>query len=114
VPRIEDDLRALEKLRIKPVFVFPGLPPARKWKQLAQHAREHDDACRDRAQAWAKYEQGAEEDAFRLFDGRAGVNHYDVWKLVLRVFRHRNVEFIVAPYLAWAQVGRRLRSRPPR
>jgi len=25
--------------------------------------------------------------------------------MVLRIFRHRNVEFIVAPYLAWAQVS---------
>jgi hypothetical protein len=104
VPRIEDDLRALEKLRIKPVFVFPGLAPARRWKALVAQSRELEDACRDRAQAWAKYEQGTEDDAFRLFEGRAGVVHADIWKLVLRVFRHRNVEFMVAPYLAWAQV----------
>lgn len=25
--------------------------------------------------------------------------------MVLRIFRHRNVEFIVAPYLAWAQAS---------
>jgi hypothetical protein len=104
VPRIEDDLRALEKLRVKPVFVFPGLAPARRWKQLAQHNREQDEACRDRREAWAKYEQGQEDAAFKLFEGRSGIQHADLWKLVLRIFRHRNVEFMVAPYLAWSQV----------
>ena len=24
--------------------------------------------------------------------------------MVLRIFKHRNVEFLIAPYLAWAQV----------
>ncbi|KAH6916454.1 temperature dependent protein affecting M2 dsRNA replication-domain-containing protein [Coprinopsis sp. MPI-PUGE-AT-0042] len=78
--RIEADLRVLEKLNIKPVFVFPGMPPN---KQSAE-------ACKDRRDAWNKYESGQEEAATKL--------------MILRIFRHRNVEFIVAPYLAWAQV----------
>ena len=61
VQRIESDLRVLEKLRIKPVFVFPGLTPNKKMKpQLAQ---EYAEAVRDRQNAWGKYENGQEEAA---------------------------------------------------
>jgi len=102
--RIEADLRVLEKLRIKPVFVFPGLVPNRRWKQ--QNQQEQMDACRDRREAWTKYEQGQEEAATKLFEGRSNFAQWDLWRMVLRMFRHRNVEFLVAPYLAWAQVCR--------
>ncbi|KAJ8509502.1 hypothetical protein ONZ45_g8339 [Pleurotus djamor] len=100
--RIESDLRALEKLRIKPVFVFPGLSPNKRWKPHNQI--EYNDACRDRREAWAKYENGQEEAAAKLFENRNGLSQWDVWRMVLRIFRHRNVEFIVAPYIAWAQL----------
>lgn len=102
--RIESDLRALEKLRIKPVFVFPGLLPNRRWKQNQQQQYEQNEALRDRREAWAKYEAGQEEAATKLFEGRSGLRQWDLWKMVLRIFRHRNVEFIVAPYVAWPQV----------
>lgn len=100
--RIESDLRALEKLRIKPVFVFPGLLPNKRWKH--PHHAEHIEACRDRRDAWAKYEQGQEDAATKLFEGRSSFAQWDLWRMVLRIFRHRNVEFLVAPYVAWAQV----------
>ncbi|PPQ65190.1 hypothetical protein CVT24_011374 [Panaeolus cyanescens] len=100
--RIEADLRVLEKLRIKPVFVFPGLLPNKRWKQN-QHA-EHIEACRDRRDAWTKYEQGQEEAATKLFEGRSSFAQWDLWRMILRIFRHRNVEFLIAPYVAWAQL----------
>ena len=100
--RIESDLRVLEKLRIKPVFVFPGLIPNKRWKQAHHH--EHNEACKDRRDAWAKYEGGQEEAATKLFEGRSSFAQWDLWRMVLRIFRHRNVEFIIAPYVAWAQV----------
>lgn len=104
--RIESDLRVLEKLRIKPVFVFPGLIPNKRWKQ--QHHVEHNEACRDRRDAWAKYEAGQEDAATKLFENRNGLAQWDLWRMVLRIFRHRNVEFIIAPYVAWAQVSSRV------
>ena len=99
--RFESDLRALEKLRIKPVFVFPGLIPNKRWKSNHQ---EYNEACRDRNQAWAKYEAGQEEAATKLFEGRSSFAQWDLWRMILRIFRQRNVEFIIAPYVAWAQV----------
>ena len=103
--RIESDLRALEKLRIKPVFVFPGLLPNRRWKHNQQQAFEENEAIRDRREAWSKYEAGQEEAATKLFEGRNGLKQWDFWKMVLRIFRHRNVEFVIAPYVAWPQVS---------
>ena len=103
VTRIENDLRALEKLRIKPVFVFPGLIPHKKLKPHSmQH--EYNDVCRERRDAWGKYENGQEEAATKLFEARNATIQWDLWRMVLRIFRHRNVEFIVAPYVSWAQV----------
>jgi hypothetical protein len=101
--RIESDLRTLEKLRIKPVFVFPGLTPNKRTRHVQRDA-EQQDACRDRNLAWSKYESGQEEAATKLFEGRSGLTHWDLWRPVLRIFRNRNVEFLVAPYVAWAQV----------
>lgn len=104
--RIETDLRTLEKLRIKPVFVFSGLIPQKRWKHVQPHLiHEQNEACRDRANAWSRYEASQEEAATKLFEVRSGLHQWDLWRMVLRIFRHRNVEFIVAPYLAWAQVS---------
>lgn len=101
--RLESDLRVLEKLHIKPVFVFPGIPPSRKFKAPQFH-QEYAQACADRQAAWDQYEHGHEEEATRLFAGKAEIKHHDLWRMILRVFRHRNVEFLVAPYLAAPQV----------
>ena len=106
--RIESDLRALEKLHIKPVFVFPGLLPVpnKRWKPHQMNPVDvHTEACRDRQNAWSRYEAGQEEAATKLFEGRCTFAQWDLWRMVLRIFKHRNVEFIIAPYIAWAQVG---------
>ena len=66
---------------------------------------EFNDACKDRKEAWNKYEAGLEDAATKLFEGRSGLQQWDLWRMVLRIFRHRNVEFIIAPYVSWAQVG---------
>jgi hypothetical protein len=110
--RIEADLRVLEKSRIKPVFVFPGLQPIKKY--VRNQPPEHMDACRDRRDAWTKYENGQEEAATKLFEGRHGLAQWDLWRMVLRIFRNRNVEFIIAPYIAWAQVRIILNSKAPK
>lgn len=104
--RIETDLRTLEKHRVKPVFVFSGLVPQKRWKHVqSQLIHEQNEACRDRANGWSRYENGQEDAATKLFEIRSGLHQWDLWRVVLRIFRHRNVEFIVAPYLAWAQVS---------
>lgn len=113
--RVENDLRVLEKLRIKPVFVFPGLlpkktsrsqgPPTGPNAANAQVGGEYVEEIRERREAWELYERGQIEQAETLFEGRSGVTHWELWRSVLRMFRNRNVEFLVAPYTATAQVS---------
>lgn len=100
--KIESDLRALEKLHIKPVFVFPGLHPANKTKP---NPHAHNDACKDRKEAWDCYERGETPRATKLFETRANISQWDLWRSVLRIFKQRNVDFVVAPYVSWAQVS---------
>ncbi|QRV89051.1 hypothetical protein RhiJN_17069 [Ceratobasidium sp. AG-Ba] len=104
--RIESDLRALEKLHIKPVFVFPGLSPSKRISKTTpqQQAAKQMEAARARAEAWSCYESGRTDQASKLFETRSNVEQWDLWRQVLRIFRHRNVEFIIAPYSALAQL----------
>jgi hypothetical protein len=89
----------------KPVFVFkfPGLTPNKCTQHLQQDA-EQQDVYRNRnlPVAWSKYELG-QEAATKLFEGRSGLTHLDLWRPVLHIFCDRNIEFSVAPYVAWAQ-----------
>ncbi|KAG9004019.1 hypothetical protein FRB94_002728 [Tulasnella sp. JGI-2019a] len=117
--KIESDLRILEKLRIKPVFVFPGLLVSNKKGggvgvggqgagagvgSVDKKAMMHADACNDRMNAWAQYEEGNADEAAKLFTGKTNLAQWDLWRSVLRIFRNRNVEYMVAPYTAWAQL----------
>jgi hypothetical protein len=122
--RVENDLRVLEKLKIKPVFVFPGLLPkkaSRNHGPAAPNAvgialnnattpggtaSEYADEMRERREAWELYERQQTAQAEALFEGRSGVTHWELWRSVLRMFKNRNVEFLVAPYTATAQVCR--------
>lgn len=109
---IESDLRALDKAHIKPVFVFPGLPISNGNKRKGNSpavTQEWNEQIRDRREAWTRYESGKEEEASGLWDGRDGLTgvggkQWELWRAILRVFRHRNVEFMIAPYGAGAQV----------
>jgi len=105
---IEADLRVLEHLRITPVFVFNGLPlyrrnPPRQAQEIVS-VRE----AAQRNHAWSLYEQGHAEDAAKvLTEGQRHGNWImpvEVTRLLLRMFRHRMVQCIVAPYMQWGQV----------
>lgn len=106
---IEADLRALEQCRIKPVFVFNGLPLARR--QLPRQAQEmiHQREAAQRNHAWALYEAGQAEESVRvLTEGQRHGNWVvpvEVTRAILRMFRHRMVEYIVAPYMQWGQLA---------
>jgi len=110
--RVENDLRVLEKLRIKPVFVFPGLLPKKSARGSGSGSggvSEYADEMREKREAWDLYERGQAAAAERLFEGKpasayAAGSQWELWRSVLRLFKNRNVEFLVAPYTAWAQV----------
>ena len=105
--RIESNLRALEALRIKPVFVFAGLPtssrpPPKGMDPLAERELQVKN------EAWTHYENGAVDRALTTLThirGGAWTDWRDLLRVILRTFRHRFTEYVVAPYLEWAQVS---------
>lgn len=107
---IEADLRALEKLRIQPVFVCPGLPLAARPPAKGGVDTPRESALR--REAWDHYENGRVDDAVRLLETTTPVHQRDLMRVVLRIFRHRNVEFLIAPYSSAAQV-RAVQGRQP-
>jgi hypothetical protein len=98
--RIESDLKALEKLSIKPVFVFGGVPLAKKERPLSVE----DTRPLRRQQAWEFYEKSKVDQATSAFGQGTTTDINDVLRIVHRAFKHRRVEFLTSPYLAASQV----------
>jgi hypothetical protein len=105
--RVETDLRTLDRLGIKPVFVFAGLPLASR-PPVKGFDAQADRETSTKNEAWSHYENGEVEKAIATLTGvRNGgwTDHKDVARLILRIFRHRFVEFVIAPYQEIAQVS---------
>jgi hypothetical protein len=102
--RIEENLRSFEGHRIKPVFVFAGFDPARKDKAFSLHSDEQNTRTVRRQQAWDNFEKGKTDLATMGFAASASTSTKDILRLIHRLFKHRRVEFMTAPYLAAAQV----------
>ncbi|WFD30808.1 hypothetical protein MSPP1_001832 [Malassezia sp. CBS 17886] len=100
IAHIEEDLRVLERHRIKPVFVLNGLSPAKRTRPFSYEDRR--PALRQRA--WEAYEAGNVDLANQHFSASNSIHFADLYRAVLRMLRHRHVDFIVAPYLATAQL----------
>ncbi|PWN53396.1 hypothetical protein IE53DRAFT_324877 [Violaceomyces palustris] len=100
ISHIEHDLRALEKARVKPVFVLNGLPPNKKTRPFSYD----DPRPKQRTRAWEAYENGNVDLAHQFLSTSNSLHYPDLYRAILRAFRHRNVEFIVAPYLAVGQL----------
>lgn len=98
--QIEKDLKTLEKAGVKPVFVFSGINPQERERPF----QLDDMRSWRRGQAWEHYEQGRVPQAQAEFGSSSPVLPADVLRVVHRLFKQRSVEFIVAPYLAWAQL----------
>lgn len=100
ISHIENDLRALEKARIKPVFVLNGIPPNKRARPFSYE----DPKVKQRHRAWEAYENGDVDATHSLLSASNSIHHPDLYRLILRAFRHRNVEFLIAPYLASGQL----------
>ncbi|KAJ9474097.1 Post-transcriptional regulator MKT1 [Pseudozyma hubeiensis] len=100
ISHIENDLRALEKARIKPVFILNGIQPNKRIRPFSYE----DPRVKQRHRAWEAYENGQVDVTHSLLSASSSLHHPDLYRAILRAFRHRNVEFLVAPYLATAQL----------
>ncbi|GJN92125.1 hypothetical protein Rhopal_005155-T1 [Rhodotorula paludigena] len=97
---IEANMHTLQSLGIKPVFVFNGINPLDR-----ERPQPNDERNWRRGQAWEHYEQGRVPQAQAEFGASSSILPQDVLRLVHRQFKQRHTEFIVAPYLAWAQLA---------
>lgn len=100
ISHIENDLRALEKARVKPVFILNGIPPNKRTRPFSYE----DPKVKQRHRAWEAYESGEVDTAHSLLSASNSLHYPDLYRVILRAFRHRNVEFMVAPYLASGQL----------
>lgn len=108
--RIENDLRVFESYKIIPVFILAGLPLASRPPLKGVDLQDRETHVKQ--EAWSYYENGEVEKAVMTLAsvrGGAWTDHRDVLRLVLRQLRHRYVEYIVAPYLEYAQLAYLLR-----
>ncbi|ODO07828.1 hypothetical protein I350_03407 [Cryptococcus amylolentus CBS 6273] len=107
IQKIETDLRALEHRSIKPVFVFAGLPLAAKEPvKLPDQKAERENVAKN--EAWALYDQGEPllaVDKLNSCNGGNYVDQRDLLRSILRLFRHRFVEYVIAPYSSHAQLA---------
>lgn len=99
--QIENNMHTLQAHGIKPVFVFNGINPL----DVRERPNPNDERNWQRQQAWEHYEQGRVGQAAAVFGASGSVVPADVLRLVHRQFKQRHTEFIVAPYLAWAQLA---------
>ncbi|GAA5858792.1 hypothetical protein JCM8547_004990 [Rhodosporidiobolus lusitaniae] len=98
---IETNMHTLQALGIKPVFVFNGINPL----DARERPSPNDERNWRRGQAWDHYEQGRVPQAQQEFGASGSIVTNDVLRLVHRQFKQRHTEFVVAPYLAWAQLA---------
>lgn len=100
IHHIENDLRALERARVKPFFIFNGIPPNKRLRPFSYE----DQKVKQRHRAWEAYESGDVDAAHSLLSSSNSLYYPDLYRAILRAFRHRNVEFMIAPYLASGQL----------
>ncbi|PKI84385.1 hypothetical protein MVES1_001701 [Malassezia vespertilionis] len=101
VQHIESDLQLLEQHRIVPVFVLNGLSPAKRTRPFSYEDRRPGL----RTSAWEAYEADNVALANQHFGASNSIHYPDLYRTVLRMLRHKRVEFLVAPYLAVGQLA---------
>ncbi|KAM0755876.1 hypothetical protein T439DRAFT_295879 [Meredithblackwellia eburnea MCA 4105] len=97
---IERDLKILETVKVKPIFVFNGITPKEYERPFSSD--EHKGWRRN--QGWDRYENGSLPEAQYEFAQSQPTIPQDVTRAVHRLFKPRAVEFVVAPYLASGQL----------
>ena len=106
INHIEQHTRILSQNGVTPLFVFGGLPLSyRNGYRGAEVAPDRELAVKN--EAWSHYENGNVDKAISVLStvrGGAWTDHKDLTRLMLRLFRHRSTEYVVAPYLEMAQV----------
>ncbi|KAK9763372.1 hypothetical protein K7432_010006 [Basidiobolus ranarum] len=97
---IERDLELFRSHNIQPFFVFNGLALIRKDKPFSSE----DFRPQKRANAWDAYEKGKIDQAMSGWISSGSTYQPDLLSVVFEVLHSHDIEFIRAPYSAWAQL----------
>ncbi|KAI9816836.1 MAG: hypothetical protein M1827_001481 [Pycnora praestabilis] len=98
---IETELEALRAAGITPTFVFSGLEIAKKDKS----ATSLSGASRANTQAWELYDQHEAVQAVETFGNSGSVKAESLFRFLQKILREHNIDFMVAPYSAWAELA---------
>lgn len=97
---LEEDVKALREAQITPLFVFAGTSGARKDGPFL----DEDVRVQRKLAAWDAYDQGKEDQAIAMFaDMAPNLNENIKW--FQSILHDAQVEFMVAPFSAWAQLA---------
>ncbi|GAA5907599.1 hypothetical protein JCM6882_004419 [Rhodosporidiobolus microsporus] len=99
--QIEKDMHNFRSHGITPVIVFNGINPL----EARERPPSDDEHNWRRGRAWEHYENGRVDQSRTEFGASDSILPNDVLRLAQRQLKQRNAEFIVAPYLAWAQLA---------
>jgi hypothetical protein len=95
---VNHQLDALARHGIKPVFVFSGLNLLKDdFTTSEQAARKLDDA-------WKYYDSNNATAAVEAFKASHAIKATDLFRFLQTILRNRDIQWIVAPYTATAQV----------
>jgi hypothetical protein len=98
---IQQDVRELREAGIKPIFVFHGI----LLKPSEPPFTAPDESMKLRSRAWELYDRGEAQPAVEAFGAAGVITAPELYRMVMRILRDEKVQFQVAPYAAWPQVG---------
>ncbi|KAG2236720.1 hypothetical protein INT48_000718 [Thamnidium elegans] len=101
VETIERELEGYKSNGIQPIFVFSGLSIIRKDKPFSTE----DSRPSHRAAGWDFYDRGKVDLALSNWASSSGINSAELLNTVIHILNKNKVEFIRAPYSAWAQLA---------
>ncbi|KAJ2402332.1 hypothetical protein GGI23_000797 [Coemansia sp. RSA 2559] len=99
---IVKELEFFRSNSITPIFVFSGLPVARK---DGRPFAKDDHRPSHRSAAWDMYWQRHSEQALRKWGTASPYAQGDMVPFVMQVLQAHRVEFMRAPYASWAQLA---------
>ncbi|KAJ2600028.1 hypothetical protein EV177_007220 [Coemansia sp. RSA 1804] len=99
---IVSELEFYRSNSITPIFVFSGLPGARK---DGRPFSKDDHRLSHRSAAWDLYGQNHTEQALRKWASASPYAQADMVPFVMQVLQANGAEFMRAPYASWAQLA---------
>jgi hypothetical protein len=98
---IKHHISVWRKYGITPIFVFNGLDIGNG--NPSSNASE--ERVRVAESAWTQYASGNAASTVQIFGDSNLVTAKDLYRFLQTILQEQDVEFMVAPYCAWAQVG---------